>query len=239
MAVELSGAILAAGRGERLRSNSAIPKPLLELNGETLLMRQIRLIRAAGASPVQVIVNSETHRGACERGLSFPAEVRLIIRDTPNSMESLLALGERIAPGQFLLLTVDAVMTEREIGAFVANATRATTRADSRLDGAIGVVRWRGDANPLFVQLLADGTIGELGARPSSIVTAGVYLLPSAIFKHAAQARALGLDAMRLFLAMLLDKQMRFAAVQVAAAIDVDNGADLRAARELLAREAD
>src|SRR5271170_3700980 len=57
----LSGAILAAGRGERLRDASGgIPKPLVELGGEALLVRQSRALAALGVSPVHAIINSET-----------------------------------------------------------------------------------------------------------------------------------------------------------------------------------
>jgi hypothetical protein len=42
---------------------------------------------------------------------------------------------------------------------------------------------------------------------------------------------------MRRFLAMLLEKSVRLAALEVGQAIDLDDSADLRAARELLTRE--
>jgi NDP-sugar pyrophosphorylase family protein len=238
VAQRLSGAILAAGRGERLRPISgATPKPLIEINGEPLLIRQIRAIGEAGASPIHVIVNSETHRLICERGLSLAEDVDLLVRDTPNSMESLLALGEGIAPGKFLLLMVDAVLPSEEIRSFVTNATKITSGAQSRLDGALGVVRWRGDADPLFVHFAADRTISALGGRQSPMVTAGLYLFSTSVFVHSAQARRRGLDAMRRFLAMLLEKSVRLAALEVGQAIDLDDSADLRAARILLTRE--
>ncbi len=240
MAVKLSGAILAAGRGERLRPISgAVPKPLIDINGEPLLLRQVRTIRQVGANPIHVIVNSETNRLINEQGLELPDDVDLLVRDTPNSMESLLALGERIASGRFVLSMVDAALPNQEILTFVIQATKITSSTESRLDGVLGVVRWRGDANPLFAQIAGNGVITALGEPQSPMVTAGIYLFSTAIFGHAAEARRRGLDAMRRFLAMLVEKSMRFGALEVEGAIDVDDPADLRAARDMLARESE
>jgi NDP-sugar pyrophosphorylase family protein len=240
MAGRLSGAILAAGRGQRLRpASGAIPKPLIELGGQPLLLRQIDLLIKTGASPIHVIVNSETRRLMHQRELRLPDGVEVIVGDTGNSMESLLRLGEHIAPGFFLLMTVDAILYAPDFGNFVTNATKITTNPRLRLDGALGVVKWRGDANPLFAEITDDGVITALGQRQAPMVTAGVYLFSTAIFDHAAEARTRGLNAMRRFLGMLLEKGARFAALEVPLAIDVDEAADLRAAHEMLARESE
>ena len=240
MADRLSGAILAAGRGQRLRpASGVVPKPLIDLGGQPLLLRQIDLLIKTGMSPIHVIVNSETRQVMYRRGLRLPDGVELLVRDTANSMESLLRLGEHIAPGFFILMTVDAVLYAADIRSFVTNATKIIANPGLRLDGALGVVKWRGDANPLFAQIADDGVITAFGARRSPMVTAGVYMFSTAIFVHATEARARGLDAMRRFLAMLLEKGARFAALEVARAIDVDDAADLNAAHEMIARESE
>ena len=238
MAGRLSGAILAAGRGQRLRpASGAVPKPLIDLGGQPLLFRQIDLLIKTGVSPIHVIVNSETHQMMHQQGLRLPDSVKLTIGDTANSMESLLRLGEQIAPGFFLLMTVDAVLQAADVHDFVTNATKTIANPGLRLDGALGVVRWRGDAHPLFAQIEDDGVITALGEQQSPMVTAGIYLFSTAIFVHAAEARTRGLDAMRRFLGMLIEKGVRFAALEVPWAIDVDDAADLRAAHEMIARQ--
>jgi NDP-sugar pyrophosphorylase family protein len=231
----LSGAIIAAGRGERLRATVAgVPKPLVKLGGETLLARQAREMRAAGLDPIHVIVNTETAR--LMRDFAIPVETDLLVRDTANSMESLLALGERIAPGRFALATVDAVLGPGRLDEFLARAMAATDPSRDRFDGALGVVRWRGDRHPLFVQVAADGLITDLGEKRTDIVTAGVYLFASGIFDYSDEARRLGLDALRRFLGLLIERGTRFAAVELDQVIDVDEGADLDAASAMLAR---
>jgi NDP-sugar pyrophosphorylase family protein len=240
MAGRLSGAILAAGHGQRLRPTSAaLPKPLIEFGGQPLLLRQIGMLAKAGVSPIHVIVNSETHRLMYQRRLRLPDRVELLVRDTANSMESLLGLGEQLAPGFFVLMTVDAVLYGADIRTFVANATKIIANPQLRLDGVLGVVKWRGDVNPLFTQIADDGIITAFDEQQSRMVTAGIYLFSTAIFAYAAEARVRRLGAMRRFLAMLLEKATRFAALEVSQAIDVDDAADLRAAHEMLARQSE
>jgi NDP-sugar pyrophosphorylase family protein len=235
----LSGAIIAAGRGVRLRSAvEGIPKPLVEIAGETLLVRQARALAALGAAPVHAIVNSETARMIRDRGLPMPPEVELCVRDTPNSMESLLTLGERIAPGRFLMTTVDVVAARSELTAFTSRALELTDRTGPHtLDGALGVVKWRGDQNPLFAHVGPDDVISALGEGESEQVTAGVYLFSTRIFAFAGKARAAGLDALRRYLALLIHDGLRFAAVELNNVIDVDEAEDLKAARTLIARQ--
>ena len=77
----LSGAIIAAGRGERLRSATAgLPKPLVELDGKALLLRQIELMQRIGLKSVYVIVNTETAGLLQQRGIAIPAGVELVRR---------------------------------------------------------------------------------------------------------------------------------------------------------------
>src|SRR5580692_8467414 len=125
MVKELQGAIIAAGRGDRLRASTRddIPKPLVKLNGEAMLSRQARALLNAGASSVIAIINSETARVAKEMGLEIPPSLHLVVRDTANSMETMLALGDVLEPGWFIASTVDAVIPQAELASFV-NASR-------------------------------------------------------------------------------------------------------------------
>jgi D-glycero-alpha-D-manno-heptose 1-phosphate guanylyltransferase len=238
MADRISGAILAAGHGQRLRQASGgLPKPLVDLGGQPLLFRQIFILFETGANPVHVIVNSETHGLMRQRRLHLPDKVKLLVLDTPNSMESLLKLGECITSEAFLLMTVDAVISICDVKSFVTDATKIIGNAGTDLGGVLGVVRWRGDANPLFVEIVDDTAIKSLGQRDSPMVTAGIYLLSTSVFALAAEARERALGAMRQFLSLVLEKGMRFAALEVPQAIDIDDRADLGAAREMIARQ--
>jgi NDP-sugar pyrophosphorylase family protein len=236
---KIPGLIIAAGRGERLRAASGgIPKPLVEVGGEALLVRQARALAALGARPVHVIINSETAEMIRDRGLVMPPDVDICVRETANSMESLLVLGKRIAPGRFLMTTVDALIAPAELARFLERALEMTDPADANaLDGALGLVRWRGDRHPLFAEVATDGIISHLDGPQTSLVTAGVYLLSTRIFAFGDKARTAGLDALRRYLALLIDEGMRIAGIELAGVIDVDEAADLDAARALVANQ--
>jgi choline kinase len=230
---ELQGAIIAAGKGERLRKGGEdIPKPLVRIGGETLLARQARALMRVGAREVVAIVNSETAGIIARERIELPDQLRLMMRDTANSMESLLALGEMLAPGNFLLATVDAIIADAELKKFIEHAYALITKSDVRgFDGVLGVVRWRGDKKPLFAKIAADRRIVALGSDEAPTVTAGVYLLPTTIFAFADNARRAQLSTLRRFLGMLIDNGVSLGAVELADAIDVDEAADLAAAR--------
>lgn len=240
MIAAFRGAIIAAGRGERLRGAvNDLPKPLVELGGETMLMRQSRTLHRAGAETVVALVNSETAGLLAARAIRVPPWMKLQARDTPSSMESLFALGEHLRGARhFLLATVDAVVDAAELRRFAASALEVAGNDAARFDGALAVVRWRGDKRPLFAQIVPDGpdrAIAALGERQSAMVTAGFYWLPAAIFDFAPRARAARLDAMRKLLAMAVGSGMRLAAIELEATIDVDEAADLAAARAMIA----
>ena len=238
----LHSAIIAAGRGERLRGAvDDLPKPLVELGGEAMLVRQARMLHDAGAETVTALVNSETAGLIAARAIRIPPWMELHSRDTASSMESLFTLGEYLRGARhFLLATVDAVVDAAELRRFTARALELTGGAAARFDGALALVRWRGDKRPLFAEVVSDGpdgaTIAALGEQESAMVTAGFYWLPAAIFDFAPRARAERLDAMRKLLAMAVASGMRLAAIELEATIDVDESADLAAARAMVAR---
>ncbi|MGB8682825.1 MAG: NTP transferase domain-containing protein [Candidatus Binatus sp.] len=234
--MKLQGAIIAAGRGERLRNSTRddIPKPLVMLGGEAMLSRQARAILDAGASSVVAIVNSETARIASEKKLVIanPPSVALVVRDTANSMETMLALGELLEPGWFIASTVDAVIPQTELARFVNESRKKIEECrEKNLAGVLAVTRWRGEAKPLFADVTSNGLILRLGNRQTSMVTAGLYFLSTRVFDYAADARRAGLDALRRFLALLIERGMALDAIELEGSIDVDEASDLDAAR--------
>jgi choline kinase len=237
MVTKLQGAIIAAGRGERLRVSTGddLPKPLVKLGGEAMLSRQARALLDAGASSVVAVINSETARVAKEISLQTPTALRLVVRDTANSMETMLALGEVLEPGWFIASTVDAVIPQIELVRFV-NESRGKIEAcrEKNLAGVLAVTRWRGEAKPLFADVTSNGLILGLGNRQTSMVTAGLYFLSTRVFDFAADARGAGLDALRRFLALLIERGMRMDAIEIDGSIDVDEASDLDAARRAI-----
>jgi len=68
-------------------------------------------------------------------------------------------------------------------------------------------------------------------------VTAGIYLFSTRIFAFGDKARSAGLDALRRYLALLIGEGMRIAGIELTGVIDVDEAADLDAARALVANQ--
>lgn len=234
MVNQLQGAIIAAGRGERLRASTRddTPKPLVKLGAEAMLSRQARAILDAGASSVVAIVNSETARIAKETSLEMPSSTRLVVRDTANSMETMLTFGEFLAPGWFVAATVDTVIPQPELTRFVNESRRKIEDCgDKDLVGVLGVARWRGERKPLYADVTSNGLILRLGEGQTSTVTTGLYFLSTRVFDYGADARRAGLDALRRFLGLLIERGMRLDAIEVEGSIDVDEAADLEAAR--------
>ncbi len=232
----LQGAIIAAGRGERLRNSTRddIPKPLVKLGGEAMLSRQARALIAAGASSVVAVINSETARVASENemALEIAPSIRLMVRDTANSMETMLALGEMLEPGWFIAATVDAVIPQAELARFVNESRKKIEDCrEKKLAGVLAVTRWRGEAKPLFADVTENGLIVRLGNRQTSMVTAGLYFLSTRVFDYGADARRAGLDALRRFLALIIERGMQLEAIEIEGSIDVDEAPDLDAAR--------
>lgn len=232
----LQGAIIAAGRGERLRNSTRddIPKPLVKLGGEAMVLRQGRALIAAGASSVVAVINSETARVASENemALEIPPSIRFVVRDTANSMETMLALGDVLEPGWFIAATVDAVIPQAELARFVNESRRKIEDcSEKKLAGVLAVTRWRGEARPLFADVTENGLILRLGNGQTSMVTAGLYFLSTLVFDYAADARRAGLDALRRFLALIIERGMQLDAIEIEGSIDVDEASDLDAAR--------
>src|SRR3989440_11851225 len=111
MNTNLRAGILAAGRGERLRSDASPLKPLTIVGGETLIEHVLKSMAEAGASEVVVIVNedSEVVRDHVTKK-EWPFALRWIVETTPSSMHSFLRLVAVLAAdgdaGPFLVSTV-------------------------------------------------------------------------------------------------------------------------------------
>jgi choline kinase len=104
----MKGIILAAGRGARLNGgNNDMPKCLVTLGGETLLSRNIRLLRHAGVDDVVVVVGcaADTVRRTCH-GVSFVENARFA---QTNSLYSLWLARPLLTEG-FVVMNCDVLV---------------------------------------------------------------------------------------------------------------------------------
>jgi NDP-sugar pyrophosphorylase family protein len=246
--------VIAAGRGDRLGRVSHTLKPLVRVGGQTLIERVLLSLAEARPAEVVIIVNetSLAVRDHVTTSRKWPFAVRWLVETTPSSMHSFLRVVETLAEdgdgGPFLISTVDTIAVPGAYGAFAA----ASREPDA--DVTLAVTPPTDDEKPLLVRLGPDGgtveAIGEtirFGARgeadgnlheraPHSWIwaTAGYYAVRSSVLDEAERARRDGVGALRLFFERLLLRGYRLHAVPVAAGIDVDRPADVRAAETFL-----
>jgi L-glutamine-phosphate cytidylyltransferase len=104
----MKGVILAAGRGARLNGDRGdMPKCLVTLGGETMLSRNVRLLRAVGIEEVVVVVGcaAEAVRRTCP-DVTF---VENEIFAQTNSMYSLW-LARTLLTGGFVVMNCDVLV---------------------------------------------------------------------------------------------------------------------------------
>src|ERR1700730_17255773 len=89
----LKAGVLAAGRGERLRTESGELKSLEKVEEETLIERVLNSMSEAGATEVTVIINEDS-RAVREHVTKreWPFALSWIIETTTTSMHSFLRL---------------------------------------------------------------------------------------------------------------------------------------------------
>ena len=104
----MRGIILAAGKGSRLNGNAAeSPKCLVRVGGETLVERQVRLLRRAGVSDVVVVTGcgAEAVRRVCGHDITY---VENTTYAQTNSMYSLWLARPLLLEG-FVVLNCDVL----------------------------------------------------------------------------------------------------------------------------------
>lgn len=103
--------ILAAGRGERLRPlTERLPKPMIPIANEPLIVHQLRWLRRAGVR--DVVVNTHHLADQIERGLGSGADLGLRIHYSrePELLETGGGIKKalpQLRPGPFLVLNGD------------------------------------------------------------------------------------------------------------------------------------
>ncbi|HSV63038.1 MAG TPA: NDP-sugar synthase [Chthoniobacterales bacterium] len=228
----LRAGVLAAGRGERLRSQPSDLKPLARIGDQTLIEHVLQSMAAAGAAEVVVIINEDSRavRDHVARN-DWPFALRWIVETTPTSMHSFLRLVETLAAdgsdGPFLLSTVDTVTSPKAYADFMERA-RVLNAAI-----ALALTSPGEDEKPLLVRMRTiDSRIEAFGE--GEYATAGVYAVRPMILQEAETARRDNLQALRNFLQRLLERGYEIAGIPISESIDVDRPADLAAAEALL-----
>ena len=230
--------VIAAGEGSRLtKEGNTIPKPLIEVNGERLVDRLLRIFEAQRASEVAIICNEQMkevqmHLMAVQQTYGLP--LRLVVKSTPSSMHSMWELGKWLDDGPFVLTTVDTVFREEEFNAFVQTFTRLLETGEA--DGLMGVTDYIDDEKPLFVSTDDELWITAFLDRCDHprYVSGGIYALTPRSLNTLHDCVARGEQRMRNFQRALLRDGFKLKAWPFSKVLDVDHVSDIQKAEAFL-----
>ena len=223
----LQGGIIAAGDGSRLRRDGfAVPKPLVEVAGISLIEAVVRNFEAAGIAPLVVIVNERDAHCARRVRERFPhLAIRFIVKTTASSLESFREVTAAPERGPMLVSTVDAWCRPADFSRFAEAAMECPPGS-----AVLAVTPLVADEKPLWVDLDADGRVGALGGATGAFVTAGMYLVPERVRRLTPPVH---LGRLREFLMWLHAKGQPMYAHVIPTVVDVDRAEDVALAEAL------
>lgn len=227
-------AILAAGEGYRLAQEGCnVPKPLVQIQGETLIGRLIRVFVNNGATRIVVITNAKhTDTQDYLHSLELPVPLDIVVQSTPSSMHSLYAIRSYLASEErFCLTTVDTIFSEEEFARYI------NTFRSCDLDGLMAVTTYIDDEKPLYVQTDSDLTITGFCDTPEERchhISGGIYCLTRQSLDTLSHCIAEGKSRMRNFQRQLVVDGLHLRAYPFRKIIDIDHNTDIPKAEELI-----
>lgn len=227
-------AIIAAGLGSRLQSEGvSLPKPLVKLNGESMIDRLIRIFVANHAESVSVIVNEEMKEVQEHlKSLSLPVPLHLVIKSTPSSMHSFFELSPSLEGGKFCLTTVDTIFKEDEFASYIK-----AFEQDDVHDGLMAVTDYIDDEKPLYVA--TDPSLSVTGFMDSAYpgaryISGGIYCLNQAGIHTLHGCMNDGVSRMRNYQRRLVEEGVQLKAYPFSKIIDVDHAEDIQKAENFI-----
>ncbi|MDR0295208.1 MAG: NTP transferase domain-containing protein [Prevotellaceae bacterium] len=232
-------AIIAAGEGSRLVADGVeSPKPLVELQGVSLIDRLIGIFIRNGASSINIIVNEENKRTISHLNtIKLAVPLRVVVKTTPGSMYSLRELKPFLGNEPFCLSTVDTVFREEEFSDYIT-----AFRTIAQLDGLMAVTNFEDDEKPLYVKVNNNrkilGFYNEKEEENLSgcqfFVSGGIYCLKQAIWPVLEETMATGSMRMRDFQCRMVAAGLNLATFPFSKIVDIDRAADIPIAEQLI-----
>lgn len=226
-------AIISAGEGSRLAQEGVIkPKPLVEINGEAMIERLIKLFIRQGAKEVIVIINDqikETKKFLIRLQEKLPIE--LCVKTTPSSMHSFYEISHLLRGDKFCLTTVDTIFREDEFAQFI----EAFNQSES--DGLMAVTDFIDDEKPLYIAANEQMDIKGFYDTPNeecNYISGGIYGLTTSALETLDKCIEKGMSRMRNFQRQLIADGLHLKAWRFKKIIDVDHIEDIHKAESFL-----
>lgn len=238
-------AIIAAGEGLRLAAEGVKePKPLVNVDGERLIDRLIRIFMANNAEEVDVICNDRTNLVSQhllyieENGLhGVPVPLQMQVKNTPSALHSFHELVFYLGNDPFVMTTVDTIFRESEFAHFVEAFGDAISDG---YDGLVGVTADLDEERPLYVETDSDSLITAYSdeiVNGKEYIAAGVYAFTPKVFNTLADCLQHDLTHRRQFLRATINDGLRIKAWPFSKILDVDHASDIKKAEAFLKQE--
>lgn len=231
-------AIIAAGEGSRLAQEGVnSPKPLVEIGGERLIDRLMRVFMANDASEIVVICNEQMtavrdHLSEIQQRGDIP--LQFMVKSTPSSMHSMWELSRWLDHEPFVLTTVDTIFREEEFAAYVHDFQ--TLLEQGRGDGLMGVTDYIDDEKPLYVA--TDEALHITGFLDSCdhprYISGGIYGLSPKSIETLRKCIERGESRMRNFQRALVNDGLRLQAWPFSKVLDIDHASDIQKAENFI-----
>lgn len=223
-------AVIAAGEGSRLVEEGIIePKPLVRINGETMIDRLLRIFLENNAESISIIVNNEmTVVQKYVQGLKLAVPVNIVVKSTPSSMHSFYELTPYLKGGKFVLTTVDTMFREEEFAEYVSEFDKSTD-----IDALMAVTDYIDDEKPLYVE--TDGNLDIIGFKDvvysgARYISGGIYGLSDNALDILRDSMMEGVSRMRNYQRHLVENGLKLKAYPFSKIIDVDHASDIEKA---------
>lgn len=230
--------IIAAGEGSRLAQEGITsPKPLVEVGGEKLIDRLLRVFMTNGATEIVAICNEQmTDVQAHLERIRAEGRVplRFIVKSTPSSMHSMWELSRWLDDEPFVLTTVDTIFREPEFATYVQKFLQLIRQGEA--DGLMGVTDYIDDEKPLYVstddQLRITGFLDSCEAP--QYISGGIYGLSPKSIDTLSRCISRGESRMRNFQRALVADGLRLQAFPFSKVLDIDHASDIAKAERFI-----
>ena len=223
-------AVIAAGEGSRLVEEGIIePKPLVRINGETMIDRLLRIFLENNAESISIIVNNEmTVVQKYVQGLKLAVPVNIVVKSTPSSMHSFYEMTPYLKGGKFVLTTVDTMFREEEFAEYVSEFDKSTD-----IDALMAVTDYIDDEKPLYVE--TDGNLDIIGFKDvvysgARYISGGIYGLSDNALDILRDSMMEGVSRMRNYQRRLVENGLKLKSYTFSKIIDVDHAGDIEKA---------
>jgi len=227
--------VIAAGDGQRLKDEGiSVPKPLIKVDGYTLLERILLLTRKFDFESVNFIINSDFEKDIEESGIfEKHSDIKgsVIFGTTRSSLHSLNKMKDLLSDSNFCLMTIDSIFDDAEFALFLKQA-----EGINGYDGLIAVTDYVDDEKPLWIKTDEKNIIKSFSSTQdgAKFVTGGIYFFKKGVIGLTDKAIEKDINRLRNFLQYLVEIGLNLKAVPFSKIIDLDHKSDIEEAEKFL-----